>query len=169
MIMFQNISETYTRADASMEILLMLFGSFVLGFIFAWILKSTKVEVIYEEVPAATYTASKKSASKTIQPSAPSATIAVQWTSEIQDDDLQIIEGIWPKIEALLQKHNVVTYRDMIDQWVTGLENILEQWGKRFQSHSPATWPDQAKLADQGKWRELEEYQEILQWGKKNT
>jgi hypothetical protein len=34
--------------------------------------------------------------------------------------------------------------------------------------HNPVTWPDQAKLAMQKKWTELEEYQDILNKAKSN-
>ncbi len=88
-------------------------------------------------------------------------------TTKPKKDDLQIIEGIGPKIETLLNKHGVSTYQDVIDANVSGLEEILAAGGRRYQVHTPTTWPDQAKLAQEGKWTELEEYQEILNAGRK--
>ena len=38
--------------------------------------------------------------------------------------------------------------------------------GERFQMHDPTSWPDQAKLAAEGRWDELKELQDILQGGR---
>jgi len=35
-----------------------------------------------------------------------------------------------------------------------------------FQMHNPKTWPDQAKLAADGHWGELKEYQDLLVAGR---
>jgi predicted flap endonuclease-1-like 5' DNA nuclease len=63
------------------------------------------------------------------------------------DDDLQMIEGVGPAIEKLLNKHEVYNFQDIIDAGVPGLEEILETGGSRFKMHIPTTWPDQARLA----------------------
>jgi len=68
----------------------------------------------------------------------------------------------------LLYKYGVRSYSDMVEEGATGLEEILESWGAKYKIHNPSTWPDQAQLAHDGKWSELEEYQEILKgWVKK--
>jgi len=84
-----------------------------------------------------------------------------------EEDNLRLIEWIWPAIEKLLYKYGVRTYSDMVEEWAEGLEEILINGWKKYAVHDPATWPDQAKLAGSGKWSELEEYQEILKWWKK--
>jgi len=150
--MFQNITQTYTFADASMEIAIMLLWAFVLGFLLAWLIKPSKQ---YTKI----ITASK--AKKPIKQQ------AVPKGVKAQKDDLQLIEGIGPKIEKHLQKHGIQNFTSLIQVDVEGLEDILAEWWSRLAMHSPTTWPDQARLANDGKWKELEEYQEILNAGRK--
>lgn len=144
--MFQNINKNYTWTDATIEILVMLMWAFLIGFVLAWIVK-----------PNQTKAKSSKKVKKSTK-----APLAIQ-----VEDDLQLIEGIWPKIESHLRSHGVVNYKDIVKQDVFWLEDILEQWWKRLAAHSPATWPDQARLAMEAKWSELEEYQSILNTGRK--
>lgn len=179
--MFDNITQTYDLTDASIEILLMLLWAFLLGMILWWLLKPSKY-VVQKVVSASAiagvtgYSASKKSKKSS------SANIEVSsnaWTStadasspkkekkiKTEKDNLQMIEGVWPKIEKLMNKHGVRTFGDVVSSDVTGLEDILLAWGPRYQVHSPTTWPDQARLAMEWKWSELEEYQSILNGGR---
>ncbi len=175
--MFDNITQTYNLTDASIEIALMLFWAFLLGMILAWLLKPSKY-VVQKVVSASaiawvtSYSASKKpkKASATIDISEPEEITPVVAKKEkkvkAEKDDLQRIEGVGPKIEKLMNKHGVRTFADVVSSDVTGLEDILLAGGPRYQVHSPTTWPDQARLAMEGKWSELEEYQEILNWGR---
>ncbi len=143
--MFQVADGNYTIADASMEIFIIFLGAFVLGIMLGWLLKpSTKGAVV------AAWYANTSAAKKTKK----------------QKDDFKIIEWIGPKIEELLHKNGVKTYQDLVKTDVLGIEEILENAGSKFKMHNPSTWPDQARLASEGKWSELEEYQEILNGGK---
>jgi hypothetical protein len=47
------------------------------------------------------------------------------------------------------------------------LREILEAAGSRYKMFDPATWPQQAGLAAQGKWEELKELQGKLSGGRK--
>jgi hypothetical protein len=38
--------------------------------------------------------------------------------------------------------------------------------GNRYKMHDPTTWPDQAKMADQGEWDKLKKWQDELEGGK---
>jgi nucleotidyltransferase/DNA polymerase involved in DNA repair len=140
--MFQNVSQSYTLADASSEIALMLLWAFILGMMLWWLLKPSDSNSYEEEII-------EKSPMK-------------DW----KEDDLQLIEGVGPAIEKLLKKHGIQNFEDMVNADVSGLEEILEEGWSRFKKHVPTTWPDQARLADKGKWSELEEYQDILNAGK---
>lgn len=82
-------------------------------------------------------------------------------------DDLVIIEGIGPKIAELLHKNGITTFAQLAETQVDDLRAILEGAGKRYQIHDPATWPEQAALARDGKNDELAELQETLKAGKK--
>jgi hypothetical protein len=43
---------------------------------------------------------------------------------------------------------------------------ILKKAGDSYAFHNPTTWPEQAMLAYQKKWDELEEFQNFLKGGK---
>ncbi|MBX2927952.1 MAG: hypothetical protein KF852_08970 [Saprospiraceae bacterium] len=80
--------------------------------------------------------------------------------------DLKLIEGIGPKIEELLHNANIMTWDDLAETPVERLEQILEEAGGRFRIHTPGTWPAQARLAANGDWALLQEYQEQLKGGR---
>ena len=82
-------------------------------------------------------------------------------------DDLKKIEGIGPKISELLQNSGIVTFGDLATAEVDKLKGILEEAGSRYRVHDPSTWPEQSKLAADGKWDELKELQDRLDGGKK--
>jgi predicted flap endonuclease-1-like 5' DNA nuclease len=81
-------------------------------------------------------------------------------------DDLTRIEGIGPKIQELLYDAGILTWGQLATAPVDRLKNILHLAGERFQIHDPTSWPDQAKLAAEGRWDELDELQDILQGGR---
>jgi len=82
-------------------------------------------------------------------------------------DDLKKIEGIGPKIAGLLNKANIITFKDLSKAKVNTLKKILDDAGSRYQMHDPSTWPKQSALADQDKWKELEKLQDNLKGGRK--
>jgi len=41
----------------------------------------------------------------------------------------------------------------------------LNTGGKRYEIHNPGTWPKQAGLAFEGKWKELNDLQDYLDGG----
>jgi predicted flap endonuclease-1-like 5' DNA nuclease len=81
-------------------------------------------------------------------------------------NDLKAIEGIGPKIEVLLHDAGIKTWSDLASSSVSDLEKILREAGPQYQLASPNTWPQQAELADGGKWKELEELQDHLIGGR---
>ena len=80
--------------------------------------------------------------------------------------DLKIVEGIGPKIQELLNNNGIVTLKDLAESNETRLREILVGAGERYRIHDPSTWPEQARLADEGKLEELSEYQDFLSGGK---
>ena len=81
-------------------------------------------------------------------------------------DDLKKIEGIGPKIEELLNSNNIHTYSDLAGTSADAIKAILQEAGPRYQMHNPTTWPQQAGLAADGRWDELERLQAELDGGK---
>ena len=81
-------------------------------------------------------------------------------------DNLTKIEGIGPKISEILTNAGVSTYALLAESDVEKLKEILAEAGGRYKSHDPTTWPEQAKLAADGKWDELKKWQDELDGGK---
>lgn len=81
-------------------------------------------------------------------------------------DDLKIVEGIGPKIEELLNKEGIMTFRQLSEASHERLSDILRAAGSRFQMHDPGSWPRQGELAADGKWEELRAWQDDLNKGR---
>lgn len=77
-------------------------------------------------------------------------------------DDLKMVEGIGPKIEELLLNEGIKTWKALADSSVERIQEILTAAGPRFSLADPGTWPQQAQLAEDGKWDELDALQDYL-------
>lgn len=88
--------------------------------------------------------------------------------TELQKQDLKVIEGIGPKIEELLHNAGILTYNQLATSTVENIKNILEAAGPRYQIHDPGTWPQQSALCAEGKWTALKSLQDELNKGKAN-
>ncbi len=86
---------------------------------------------------------------------------------KIEPEDLKLIEGIGPKIEQLLYEAGIQTYAQLAATEPERLREILRNAGPRFRLADPATWPEQAKLAAEGKWDELRALQASLKGGRR--
>lgn len=80
-------------------------------------------------------------------------------------DDLEIVEGIGPKINQILQQAGIRTFKQLAETEVDALEAILRGVGLRIAN--PATWPEQARLAAAGEWSKLEAFQSTLKAGRR--
>jgi DivIVA domain-containing protein len=80
--------------------------------------------------------------------------------------DLEIIEGIGPKIREVLNNSRIFTFRDLATTPIYRIKDILQAAGPQFVRHDPNTWVDQALLAEEGKWDQLNELKEFLVAGK---
>jgi large subunit ribosomal protein L21 len=94
---------------------------------------------------------------------APKAKAAPKKTAA-KKDDLKKIEGIGPKIAETLTAAGVATFADLAKTKPAKISEIIS--GVRG-NHVPDTWPEQAKLAADGKWDELKALQDKLDGGKK--
>ncbi len=88
------------------------------------------------------------------------------WGYPDQADDLKIIEGIGPKIEGLLKGAGIHTWQELAEADADLLRSILHAAGESYRIHDPTTWPAQARLAANGSWELLREYQEQLKGGR---
>jgi len=81
-------------------------------------------------------------------------------------DNLTKVEGIGKKIEALLYKNKIHSFKQLSKTTIKSLKEILDAAGNKYSMHNPGTWPKQAKLAAEEKWEDLELLQQHLKGGK---
>jgi predicted flap endonuclease-1-like 5' DNA nuclease len=77
-------------------------------------------------------------------------------------DDLEIIEGIGPKIAELLRADGITTFFELSNSTPDKIRAILDKAGPNFRVADPGTWPEQADLAAHNRWRALKSLQDIL-------
>ncbi|MEA1785705.1 hypothetical protein U1E44_06360 [Arenibacter sp. GZD96] len=85
---------------------------------------------------------------------------------KVKQNDLKVIEGIGPKIEQLFHASGIQTWKELSDVQVNQCQEILDAAGARFKIHDPASWPMQAKMCAEGKWKALAQWQEAHKHGK---
>lgn len=83
-----------------------------------------------------------------------------------KENDLTAVEGVGPKISGLLRDGGYTTWRALANAEVSKLQDILDAAGKRYKLADPSSWPKQAEMAADGRWDDLQEYQDFLQGGK---
>jgi len=81
-------------------------------------------------------------------------------------NDLTLVEGIGPKIQSLFHNFDIKTWEALANTSVTKCQEVLDSGGDRYKIHDPASWPMQAKMAYEGKWKDLAKWQEQHKHGK---
>lgn len=90
----------------------------------------------------------------------------INYAAIFGSDNLQIIEGIGPKVAELLANNGVSSWADLASKSPDEIKPILEAAGSAYRMMDPSSWPQQAKLAAEGQWAALIEYQRFLDGGK---
>ncbi len=80
-------------------------------------------------------------------------------------DDLEIIEGIGPKIAGLFRENGTGTFDKVMNMSVQQMQAILEKGGPRIKLANPGSWAEQAKLCYENRWAELRALQDNLTAG----
>ena len=75
-------------------------------------------------------------------------------------DDLTKVEGIGPKAASALNAAGINTFADLGKAKVPAVQKILDESEGRFGAMNPGSWPKQAKMAADGKWDELQKWQD---------
>lgn len=165
--MFKNsVFENYTGGDATGEIIIMLLGAFVLGYVLRWLQnRFWGCEHCTESEIQAELRKLQSDVVPQVETAAVASVVAMM-PAGVKKDDLKIVEGIGPKISELLIADGITTWAELSSAETARLKNVLGKGGDRFRMHDPSTWAEQAGLADTGKWDELDEYQEFLNGGK---
>lgn len=143
------------------EIALLLLGATVAGWFLAKVIIKKRIDNLQELLEEKKYELAQlrtltdttvdypiaTNASKTVYPTI---------SPDHAPDDLKVIEGIGPKIEEILNKAGIHTYEQLMETPVLRTAGYLKKAGPRYQLQDPSSWPEQAALAKQQKWEELE-------------
>jgi predicted flap endonuclease-1-like 5' DNA nuclease len=111
--------------------------------------------------------ASLREALKNAEEKAHTAAAAVVATAPVVPDDLKVIEGIGPKLEEILNGHDIWTYRQLASTPVAQLQAILDKAGEAYRIHDPGTWPLQSGLLAEGKLEEFRQLTDELKGGRR--
>jgi predicted flap endonuclease-1-like 5' DNA nuclease len=78
-------------------------------------------------------------------------------------DDLKVIEGIGPRVEAVLHAASIDSFERLAAMRSGRIETMLREAGGRMAN--PRSWPRQARLAADGRWEDLRRLQARLDRG----
>lgn len=76
--------------------------------------------------------------------------------------DLTIFEGVGPMVADALKTAGITSWSELAAADSDRIREILEASGPNYNMHDPATWPAQARLAVEGEWGLLQEYQKEM-------
>ena len=80
-------------------------------------------------------------------------------------DDLELIEGVGPKIAGLLVDAGIGTFDALSKASVESVQAVLDAGGSKFNMAKPETWAEQAALAAKGDWAAFDKLTEELVGG----
>jgi len=107
-----------------------------------------------------------KAATKAPAVKAPAVPVFNFAGKKFKKDDLEIVEGIGPKIAELLNKAGIETWEQLSMTSPYRLREILDGGGSQYNIHDPETWPKQADMAAKGQWDALKKLQDELDGGR---
>lgn len=91
---------------------------------------------------------------------APNEVVAIpRETATDEADDLKVIEGIGPKLEILLHRAQILTYRKLAEQEEAVLIQLLEEGGLRPGIYRVSHWIRQATIVADTNLDTLKKYQ----------
>jgi predicted flap endonuclease-1-like 5' DNA nuclease len=86
--------------------------------------------------------------------------------ANVKPNDFKVIEGVGPKIENLLKGEGIITWKKLSKIKLEDIQVVLDNAGSSYKLANPSTWPKQAKMASNGDWTSLRNYQDKLKGGK---
>jgi len=113
---------------------------------------ATKETVVEEKVEVAAVEEKKKAPAK-------------KATTKAVAENLTKIEGIGPKAAEALTNAGIDSYAKLSKSKPEKVKEILAEASSRMAHLDPASWPKQAKMAADGKWDELKEWQDKAKAG----
>lgn len=89
--------------------------------------------------------------------------------SPVKMDDLEVVEGIGPKISELISGNGITTWSSLARTDASHLRKILDDGGSSFRVADPESWPHQAALLSNGRWTEFKTLTDELVAGRNVT
>ena len=86
-------------------------------------------------------------------------------TKTADAEDLTKIEGIGPKAAEALTNAGIASFAKLSKSKPEKIKEILAEASSRMAHLDPTSWPKQAKMAADGKWDELKEWQDKVKAG----
>jgi len=83
----------------------------------------------------------------------------------VKADDLTKIEGIGPKAAEALVESGIVSFSDLAKADTEDIKSVLTEASSTLAHLDPTSWPKQAKMAADGEWDELKEWQDKVKGG----
>lgn len=177
MLVLQIKTTAYNASILFWPWLLWFLGAFLLGIALGWLLKlikeqrdttntedfSAKIKGLKHDLATCNKEKTILAANAAVIKASLAAATTPKKPTKIDDsikDDFTKIEGIGPKIKSLLNTDGIWSFTQLSKIKVSRLQNILDNAGSRYKVHKPESWPHQSKLAAQGKWKELQEWNE---------
>lgn len=75
--------------------------------------------------------------------------------SPVKLDDLEVVEGIGPKIGEVINRSGITTWSALARTDTSQLRKVLDDGGASFRVADPPSWPHQAALLANGRWAEF--------------
>jgi predicted flap endonuclease-1-like 5' DNA nuclease len=129
--------------------------------VYFWLIARERAVPDEEETPPASPPEEQEPPEESHETTPPKEEGAAQ---DVQQDDLARIEGIGPKIAAMLREKGILTFAQLAETEPSRLAELLKEAGI---GADPTTWPEQAALAAAAKWEELDALQEELKGGRR--
>ena len=173
MLLLQIKTTACDGSDLFWPWVLWLLGAFLLGYILRWLLNKLfpkKFDTSDYDARIKTLESQLDACHKEKNALAAGAATAASFVAASQaddsvKDDLTKVEGIGPKIKELLNNDGIWSFKQLSESSLERIQKILDDAGPRFRVHNPKTWAQQAKLAAEGKWAELQKWQDELKGG----
>ena len=129
--------------------------------------EAPKVKAPKEEVAAPVVVEEKEEEVEEVKVEVPKKAAPKKTTKASSDkaDNLTKIEGIGPKAAEALANADMETFAKLSKAKADEIKEVLTAASSRMAHLDPTSWPKQAKMAAEGKWDELKEWQDNTKGG----
>ena len=90
---------------------------------------------------------------------------AVEEKKTEEPQDLTKVEGIGPKTAEALVAKGITSFAELAETSADQIKEILAEASSSLVHLDPTSWPKQAKMAADGQWDELKEWQDSVKGG----